>query len=624
MRKFFLLCFLIVWGSRLYPLNFTHEKIDDFELGAELVFQMEVDQRVSIALLFYQVGDSDYFQVRKMEKDPENRYTYRLDSGQFTGRILRYHFVTRSGKAYTRFPAEEEIVVRGSGEPVTLPPPREIQEPFPFKFNGNMEGKWAIESKEELSGSDKSFSNGNVSINGNISREGYSMAFTSTSNYLPNQPDRGNLDVSSVAMVLRTGKHSLQLGNVSFAPPDLVLSPTGKRGFLYRFQSERIHVRAFTLSSQRIAGFGLPERNSTLAGGMLDLSLGPVRLLTLVMSGKDDPTLGLNSYYTFDAIRQGSVYGFGLDIQLLKSAVNLHGMYYLSNYSSDSENQEKIKDHAISSTLSINHKNLSLTSQFQDIGGEYNSVGTQYLANNQRGIQSSLNYTLLNSKVALTLNHSYLTTNLEETISGSPQSSTHNISPNINLMLGKFMVGTGYQSNQQSTDIQENLGIAPRIQSSQFLLNLGYSTTPFTLMLSGGRSLNKSITEQSSYTFNGSFTVNLSDHFILSPSGTYLWVDDNGEVTRTITSYITYKIVLFPKVLSISGTGSYTSAKTPGGLYDMSNLNLASRLSLHLGWLWEKLASSSLFIEGQYLENAFAGETNRDYRIYGNMMVTIY
>jgi hypothetical protein len=191
-------------------------------------------------------------------------------------------------------------------------------------------------------------------------------------------------------------------------------------------------------------------------------------------------------------------------------------------------------------------------------------------------------------------------------------------------MLGKFLIGAGYQNNLQTTDIQENLGIAPRIESSQFLLNLGYSTTPFTLMLSGGRSLNESISRQTSYTFNGSLSINLSNNFLFSPAGSYLWVDDEGEVTRTITSYITYKIIIFPNILSISGTGSYNNTQTPGGLYDMANINLASRVSIHLGWVWEKLAASSLYIEGNYLETTYAGDTTRDFRIYGNMMITFY
>jgi len=619
MKKFILFCFLFVFSVSLFSVTFSHQKISTFNIGDKLNFQVQLDESVKVALVFYKVGENTQYQVRKMEEEQDVTFSYELDSRILTNRNLKYHFVVLKAGEYIRYPEETEIPSVGKGKLVKLPVKKKAVK-IPVTLSGNYQGKWLVDYDKKGS-TEKFADSGNLSVSGNFSGQKYNLTFSTTGNYTPNKTSSDDFNVSSVALNYKRGNHNLKVGDVSFTSPSLALASYGKRGMFYDFSNKKFGVKLFTLSSQQISGFGLPKKNSLITGGIVNVKLGPAKIFSMLMTGKDDPTVGQNSSYSFNTVREGSIMAIGFDATLFNYLLTAKGAYYSSNYTGDIETKDKETDHAIDTSLSLSHKTLSVSASYQEIGANYNTVGTSYLSNNQRKLNSSLSYTFLNSKVSFSSSYSYLENNVESNTS-SPNSSTGNLNASLNLNFGKFKIGTGIQYNNQETDVSSGSGIASEIESTQYTLNLGYSTTPFSLSVNGGKSFNSSTVDKESYSFGANMSIYLGNVFTFSPSATYLRTDQSGQISESITSYLNYKIVIYPKLFSISGSGSYQKSETPGGVYDTESISLSTRLSLMLGWVWKQLQSSSFYVEGTYLENTYSGSTTDNYKIFGCIIIS--
>ncbi len=605
-----------------YSITFTHTELTSFTMGETLNLKLQVGEKINIALIFYKTGDNKQYQVRKMKKTDEQQFYYAINSKYFTAKKLSYHFVVLKNKEYTRYP-ESDIVVVGTGNLIKLPEVTTTQKPFPISISGNFQGTWAVYSKEPLQDYEKSSKNGNLSINGNFAGQNSTFAFSTTGTYTPSQSTTEKTkeyNISTVSMDYQAGSHTLKAGDLSFQAPDLALSAYGKRGMYYKFEKSNIGLNIFSLSSQQISGLGLPKKNSMITGGKLNYKLGPVELYTLYLSGKDDPTAGQNSSYSFTNVREGSILASGFTATLFNYAVNLNAAYFISNYTKDALKEGKIKDHALSSSASLSYKGLSLSSQYREIGANYNSVGTSYLSNNQRTINNSLSYSF--SKITLSSSYAYMKSNIAG-LENIPESTTNNLNTSISLNLGKFSLGVGYQNNKQKTEVEEDLGLASEIDASQYTLNLSIMpSSHFSLTLSGGKSLNYSIDDQVSYSFNGSMSISIGTVFSLSPSMTYLQTEKNGETTKNITSYINYQIVFFPKFFTISGNASYQKGDSPGDALDSESLSVSTRVSFLFGWIWQRLGQSSFYIEGSYLKNRYASVETDNIKVFASLVIS--
>ncbi len=622
MKKIFLLLLFFLLTLLSYSINFEHSKLVSFKIGDTLNLKLKTGENVDLALIFYKTGDNKQYQVRKMKKSGEKSFLYSINSKYFTAKRFSYHFVVLKQKEYTRYP-ETDISVTGTGQLIKLPTVTTTKKPFPISLSGNFQGTWAVYSKKALQDYEKSSKNGNLSINGNFTGKNSSFTFSTTGTYTPTQSSSQTTkeyNISTVSMNYQAGDHTLKAGDVSFQAPDLALSAYGKRGLYYKFGKSNFGFNFFSLSSQQISGLGLPKKNSMITGGKIDYKLGPVKLYTLYLSGKDDPTLGQNSSYSFTNIRQGSVLSMGFNAILFNYALNLNAAYFISNYTKDALKEEKTKDHALSSSVSFSYKGLSLSSQYKEIGANYNSVGTSYLSNNQRSLNNSLSYSF--SKITLSSSYTYMKSNIAG-LESIPESTTNNLNTSISLNLGTVSFGVGYQNNKQKTDVGENIGLSSEINATQYTLNFSLMpSSHFSLSLSGGKSLNSSIDEQTSYSFNGSMSISLGTVFSLSPSMTYLQTEKNGAKTKSITSYINYQLVLFPKFFSISGNSSYQKSDYGDISLNSESLSVSTRVSFLFGWIWQKLGQSSFYIEGSYLKSKYGNVETDNIKVFASLIIS--
>ena len=621
MKRLFLTFFLLFSFSLLFGGNISYTKITSFNIGNTIPLSVSVPEGAKVVLIFYKIGDSvEQYQVRKMKKNKKGEYTYSLNSKTFTAKKLSYHFVFLKGREYFRTPQTADIVAVGQGKLIKLPTVTPQKKPFPLSLSGNYTEQWLISSNQDnLTDSDKNSKSGNLTLMGNFSTKNSQINFSTTGNYVPTQAKQYN--VSSVLFKYKTGKHDFEIGDISFQAPDLALSAYGKRGLYYNFTSNKVGINFFSLSSQQISGLGLPTKNSLITGGKISFKIGKFNLFGFYLSGKDDPTAGQNSYYSSTTVREGSTYALGFDSNLFNYSLSLKGTYYGSNYTKDVLTSEKKKDHAIDTSASLSYKGLSLSSQYKEIGAYYNSVGSSYLSNNQRSYGSSASFTF--SKITLSTSYSHMESNIAK-LESVPESNTNNINSNISISLGKISLGIGYVTNKQKTTLtDQSSGLSNTIDTSNFTLNMSvYASSHFSLSLSGGKSLNKSLDEQTSYTFNSSMNISIGNTFSLSPSFTYLKVDKKGDITKTITSYLSYNLNLIPNAFTISGSASYNDTTTPGGTLNSKSINASSRLSLLFGWIWSKLSQCSAYVEGSYYETEYPSVKTNYYKIYGSIVIS--
>ena len=619
MKKIALISMLL-FSFSLFGLSISHTKITSFNIGNSIPLSVKIPEKVKVVLIFYKIGDKvDQYQVRMMKKDKGGNYIYSLDSRTFTAKKLIYHFVYLKGNKYFRYPQASDITTIGQGELIKLPPVQKQPKPFPLSISGNFQEQWLISTNDDNSKGEEPTKSGNLTLNGNFTSGNSQINFSTTGNYTPTQTKQYN--VSSVLFKYKSGSHDLEVGDLSFQAPDLALSAYGKRGLYYNFSSSKIGINLFSLSSQQIAGLGLPEKNSIVSGGKFSLKLGSFNIYTFYLTGKDDPTVGQNSSYSFSSVREGSIYAFGLTSTLFNYAVNLNASYFSSNYTKDAHSIEKKKDHAIDSSISINYKGLSLSSTYKEIGAYYNTVGSSYMSNNQRSAGASFGYTF--SKITLSANYSHMESNIAK-LDTIPESKTDNFNSSINLNLGKLSLGIGYTANKQSTATNdESSGLSSNMDTSNFTLNI--SITPsshFSWSLSGGKSLNKSLDEKTSYSFNSNMNISVGSFFSLTPSFTYLKEDEKGSISETITSYLSYNLTLIPNAFSLSGSASYNNNKTPRGTMDSKSINASSRLTFSFGWLWNKLSQSSAYVEASYYKTEYSSITTEYYKIYGSILIS--
>ncbi len=611
---------LLVFSLSLWGFNLSHTSISTFNIGNQIPLTLTIPAKVKVVLIFYKIGDEvDQYQVRMMKKDKNGNYIYTLDSRLFTARKLSYHFVYLKDGEYFRYPQTSDYIAIGKGELIKLPVTQKQSQPFPISISGNFQEQWLISTNDDNSKGEKPTKNGNLSLNGNFSSGNSQISFSSTGDYTPTQTKQYN--VSSVLFKYKSGKHDLEVGDLSFQAPDLALSAYGKRGLLYSFSSNRFGINIFSLSSQQIEGLGLPKKNSLISGGMFNYKIGGFNFYTLYLSGKDDPTVGQNSSSSFTSVREGSVYSFGFNSSLFNYSLNLKAAYFSSNYTKDVLSNQKKKDHAIDTSASLNYKGLSLSSTYREIGAYYDTVGSSYMSNNQRNANASFSYNF--SKITFSANYSHMESNIAD-LETIPKSKTNNFNSSLQFNFGKFSVGIGYTANKQETEVSdESSGLSSNMDTSNFTLNLAINPSyHFSWTLSGGKSLDRSLDEKTSYSFNSTINLSIGSFFSFSPSFTYLKEDKKGEIYETITSYLSYSLTLIPNAFSLSGTASYNDNKTPGGTTDSKMISASSRLSLSFGWLWNRLSQTSAYLEASYNKSEYSTLTTEYYKIYGSIIIS--
>lgn len=623
MKKFVLLCFLFTLLAQ--NPSITHNPINTFNMGDKISFWVTAKEKPQVVLLFYKVGKLEYFQVRKMENPEADKYYFELDSRRFTDRILKYHFVARIKGKYIRLPKEGEFEARGLGELAKVPPEEKAPPIKPIlTFNGNLQWQYNVKQKEEFpADTSRSTFNGNLSVAAGAVRGNSSLKLNSTVNYIKGEEPPANL--SYLYAGFTNPHHTIEVGDISFQAPDLAMVSSGRRGIRYALNFNKFSGSAFMLSTRQLSGLGVPSSESQYRGANLSFNLGTLKLHGLLLSGKDNPQEGNNSSDLQTSIRKGSIMSVGFSAYLFQNSLNISGDYFSSSYDDNITDEEGAKkDSAYSLNGSFSKGIFFFSTNYKRVGANYNSVASSFITNNMENLSSNLS---LSFSSGLSINGSFtsMKSNIAS-IEGSPKSTNKSYSASLNYSPGKFSFGLGYQINRQKTEYEnpeEAIGLPAEINSGQFTVNLGFTpSSNFSLQITGGRSLNKGIDEQKSYSLGLNMNANISGYFLLIPSFNYIKTDNNGQISENITALLSYYLSLIPKGFALSGSSSFSQTKTPDGTADTKTLMISSKASLLLPWIWSRLGQSAISIEGQFTLNSFGDTTSTDWKVLASAEIS--
>ncbi len=277
-----------------------------------------------------------------------------------------------------------------------------------MRLGGNIEWKEHLASKEPVPPEEQSIKNGTLSFSSVFQGNKAKLELFAAGTYTGGLNPKSSL--SSVKMCLVSDHHTFEVGDVSFQAPDLALYSSGRRGVRYKLSLKNFEASAFLLSTQQLSGLGLPSSNSNMRGGTIKLKLGSLVLRSLFLTGKDDPSLGVNQANLISTVRKGSIFSFGGSLNL-HNKLKVEGDYFLSSYDNDISDKEKAKrDSAIVIRGSFNNNIINLSGEWRRIGLNYNSVGTTMISNNQTSFVG--NMALSFSKLLISSSVNYLKSNI--------------------------------------------------------------------------------------------------------------------------------------------------------------------------------------------------------------------
>ncbi len=618
-KRFFVFLFLSI-SLFCQPLSFSHTPAKSFQLGEKFSVWLRTQLKPQFVLIFYKVGDIEYYQVRKMKKVSEGEYFFEFDSSRFTAKKLQYHFVARVEGKYLAFPEKGDFTVIGQGQlpPVPVVEERKVLVKPVFNLSGNLQWNKPIKSKTGVL--EEASLNGNLTITAGVRSDEVSFALTGTvahDSQFQQDPTRLTALVASLSSL----HHSFQLGDVNFQAHDLIFSGGARRGGKYELNLERIKASLFYLSSQQLTGLGLPSGEAHFEGASLAFLAQGVNLHLILIRGKDRPGTSEYSQDLVTDLREGRVISAGFALSLLQNALNLKGDIFHSSYDDNVADDVPAKtDTAYAFSGSLSKDILYISADYRRVGANYNSIASSYIASNQESLTGNLSLNF--PKLSLSTSYSKMKSNIAS-LQGIPVSTNSMINTSLNYQTEKVSFGIGYQYNHQLTDVEENMGVDTEIKAGQFTLNFGLNPSQnFSMQISAGSSLTSGTEEQKSYSLAFSMNARLSSYFLVSPSFNYLSTLLNNQETRTISAYLTYYLTLIPKAFSISGNSSYSEVKTPQGVGDTKSLSLSSRASLLLEWIWSRFGQSAISIEAQYLWNEISGMSSSDWKIFASAVIS--
>ncbi len=620
MEKRFCLFLFFIMGLFCQSLPFSHTPAKSFQLGEKFSVWLRTKVKPEFVLIFYRVGDIEYYQVRRMKKVSEGEFFFEFDTSRFTGRKLQYHFVARVEGSYRTYPEKGDFTVIGQGQLPAVPVVEErkvLIKPV-FNLSGNLQWNKPLKSKTGVL--EESSLNGNLTVTAGSRSDVATFTLTGTVAH-DSQLQENATRLTALMVSLSTLHHSFQLGDVNFQAHDLIFGGGARRGGKYELNLDRIKASLFYLSSQQLTGLGLPSGEAHFEGASFAFTAQGVDLHFMLLTGKDRPGTGDYSQDLITDLREGRVLSAGFALSLLQNALNLKGDIFHSSYDDNVADDVPAKtDTAYAFSGSLARDILYISADYRRVGANYNSIASSYIASNQESLTGNISLNF--PKLSLSTSYSSMKSNIAS-LQGVPVSTNSMINTSLNYQAEKVSFGIGYQYNHQTTDVEENMGVDTDIKAGQFTLNFGLNPSQnFSLQITGGSSLTSGTEEQKSYSFAFSMNARLSSYFLVSPSFNYLSTSVNNQETRTISAYLTYYLTLIPKAFSISGNSSYSEVKTPQGAGDTRSLSLSSRASLLLEWIWSRFGQSAISIEAQYLWNEISGMSSSDWKIFASAVIS--
>lgn len=611
-------------------LRIEHTPFASYKTGESVTIAARAPGAKGMRILFRFPG-VDRFQVRKMTGGPGDAFSYVLDSREVTGTSFDYYVEAERKGEIAFLPAgapSSFFTARGEGGPapevpadLPSPAPAEGKVNWPVSLTGTAQAVMH-ESEESATPKDLPVA-GNLRLAADYRKGDTNIVFDSTLNY-SNTPVRGekDIDLANMAVSVVHGQHALKAGDVNITESEFTVQGLGRRGLEYSYSGAKASVHVFDINSQQprgFDGFGVPKAALNIFGGAVGTKLlkDAVSLKAIYLSGKDDPTLGVNvseSYFGAHG-RKGSVFALVEETNLFQNKLTLGAEYARSDFDGDtSDTARSRKDSAWRIGGTFRSGIVQAGAVYRFIGGAFNPIGFQYFANDRRGLEANVG--LAKGKLSLT----GMFQSMKDNVKGDAErDTTSNASGNLNLgwnVSDKVSLSFGYQRSEQDTSRDRATPLFPQDsvtdQVSGAVMVTFNPSASLNLQIADAGISSKSSPQGNNRGLNvnlgGSFRV--GDTVSFSPTLGYANAKNKftGERQLTYNSFLTAEVTIVPEWFTTSVQGGYSRSDN-GSMGVSDALNLSGMLSLQLKKLI-KAGTVCLSVRGNYGRTKMTGFSN--------------
>jgi hypothetical protein len=605
-----------------------HSPVLSFTHGERMLIQARVQIELEWLRFFYRSEGVPEFQVRNLEKRESGAYEYEFDTSELPGLQFEYYLEakTKAGVEYSPRlgPKEPYVAVGKSLEPLPEVPP-EVTSPeeesrkfrLPLALTGSLQAM--LKEHQGSEGPQNDMASGNLRVFTNYTRDNLNLGVDANFNY-SSKPLAGekDFDLSNMMVSASKGSHSLKAGDINVNETEFTVSGLGRRGLDYAFNAGKFYLHLFDVSSQQLRGFngfGLPKSKANVLGGAIGYRFlkDMIFLKAVYLTGQDDPGQGVNvGFPSFVQTRKGSVLSLAEETNLLQNRLIVGGEVAQSRF------DENILDEAASRTDlawkvggNISSGVLAAGAAYRRIGADFNSVGFPYFTNDREGLEANVG--LNAGRLSFTGSYVASSDNVEDD-PASETTSDQNGNANLTWSISDRMsMSLGYSLNKQSTSFE--LGISPFLQDSltnqlagALNLNFGQAANlSFQFSNSDLSSKNYPQNESTNLTLNVGAAFRAGEWLNLSPTFGYGKMRNRftHEEMFNYSSFLSGEIAFWPRVMSVSLTGSYMRAES-AVQGNSDNLNAGTNLNLYLDRLI-KVGTAIVSLKGNYTTTRMPG-----------------
>jgi hypothetical protein len=611
-------------------LRIEHAPVASYRAGESLIITAQA-QGARVMKIQFRFPGVQEFQVRQMVMGSGDDFTYVLDSREVTGNSFDY-YVEAEGKSGTAsLPAEAPssfftAVGEGAAAPdipddLPSPVPDEGKVTWPVSLTGT--GQAVIhESDESASPKDLPLA-GNVRVAADYRKTDTNVVIDSTFSY-SNTPVLGekNIDLANMAVSVVRDRHSIKAGDVDISESEFTVQGLGRRGLEYAYSGARASVHVFDINSQQprgFDGFGVPKPALSIFGGAIGYKFlkDAVALKAVYLTGRDDPTLGVNvaeSYFNARG-RKGNVLSLVEETTLFRNKLTLGAEYARSEFDGDvSDDSGSRRDSAWRVGGTFRSGIVQAGAVYKFIGGSFNPIGFQYFANDRRGLEG--NVSLSKGKFSLTGTLQSMRDNVK---SDAERDTTANTNGNLNFswnVSDAVSMNFGYQRSEQDTSRENATPLFPQDittdQVSGAVMVAFGPTASLNLQVANANASSKSSPQGNNSGLNanlgGSFRVGTFLSF--APTLGYANAKNKftGERQLTYNSFLTAEATIVPEWFTTSLQGGYSRSDN-GSMGTTDAFNLSGVLSVLLKKLI-KSGTVSLSVRGNFGRTKMTGFSN--------------
>jgi hypothetical protein len=614
-----LLCCGLFLNAGAYTFSGYLPKVE--KAGGDLVIKINTLKIEKDFYIYYRTAGLKNYQVRKMKIGKEGNVYYQLSTENLYGDTLEY-FIVENNKSVSDSISPvftiTEVTDKESPEIYFLDAGQESgggtpKIGFPVKLGASLSTTSRIHDNAEFPG-EKFDATGNIRLYRNISEEKYEFDFDTNVAYMhrPSETE-SKFNLSDMKVRFKAREHTFAAGDLSINSTEFTTSFLNRRGLRYEMVGKTLYFSSFFTNAQEktgFDGFGIPAPDANIFAATAGVNIGTtLKVRGMFMTGKDN----LDSktvVSTEDVFREGNVYSFWGELNLLNNKMQLKGEFAHSSFGSgaDSAAVEKESDTAWRAEADFSHGIVMAHMDYKKVGEKFSSIANLFLQNNREGLNSNIG--LIIKSFSLNLRYQDQKTNIDSEV--QPMLHTKNMGMDFNWLVANH-VQLGAEFSLDNLDYDKSSGLltgSEDMDTIRYAGTLGYVSGSNSLIFKLGKTESKTFTSN----IDGSVALNLrfGNFLSLNPTLSYQSTENftDDSTSKIYNAYLNGELTFIPEYFSLSVNGSWT--KNDNTFSDSTSISVSGNVNFFMSKLFKYKLQPTLSLRGKYEEykNGSTGTSN--------------